>query len=244
MYNQHKDTRYFKNNSHFNVKHTNNSNFSWILASLRRDWYLFTVWLTCHRNLCSNPGLASLAWGSTVIMSSPDGLQYSQADFLARWMPSSTRAGVILHPLPDLAGSLRHTPQFLRPDDSFSSDFAPLPISADSSCLAVDGAARKDVPLNALCSVPPDNSDGELDSLDEMTSKSKDLPLILKLEEVRTASKAVCLLFITHYSSWTSLTVQQTLITAESPYLILWCVLLRHGETNENASAGMFSLAI
>ncbi|XP_045910595.1 centromere protein J isoform X2 [Micropterus dolomieu] len=131
-------------------------------------------------------------------MSSPAGLQYSQAaEFLARWMPSSSRAGVILNPCPDLAGSLRHIPavgsQPLEPDDSFASDFAPLPASADSSCLGVDGFARSpggeragaDRPVNGLSSVAQRNSDGELDSLDEMTSKSQDLSLMMKLEQLR-----------------------------------------------------------
>uniref|UniRef100_A0A3B4Z1W9 Centromere protein J n=1 Tax=Stegastes partitus TaxID=144197 RepID=A0A3B4Z1W9_9TELE len=95
-------------------------------------------------------------------MSSPAELHYSQADFLARWMPSSTRAGVILNPSPDLAGPLRHVSAVgsppLKPDDSFASDFAPLPASADSSCLGVDGFARSlgeeragvDRPVNGL----------------------------------------------------------------------------------------------
>ncbi|XP_033965257.1 centromere protein J isoform X2 [Pseudochaenichthys georgianus] len=128
-------------------------------------------------------------------MSSPAGLHFSQADFVARWMPSSTRAGVILSPCPDLAGSLRHTsamgPSSLEPDDSFASDFAPLPGSADSSCLGVDGFTRSpggvtagtDMPVNDLSSGR--HLDGELDSLDEMASKSQDLPLRRKLEQLR-----------------------------------------------------------
>lgn len=131
-------------------------------------------------------------------MSSPAGSKYSQADFLARWMPSSTRAGVILNPCPDLAGSLRHTSVVtsppLGPDDSFISDFAPLPASTDSSYHGVDGLTRlsegekagTDRPLNGQSSVRPRNSDGELVSLDEMASKSQDLPLMMKLEQVRT----------------------------------------------------------
>ncbi|XP_041806721.1 centromere protein J isoform X2 [Chelmon rostratus] len=130
-------------------------------------------------------------------MSSPAGLQYSQADFLARWMPSSSRAGVILNPCPDLAGSLRHTSVVrsppLEPDDSCASDFAPLPASADSSCLGVDGFAPSpggerpgnERPVSGLSSVPPRNSDGELDSVDEMANKSQDLPLMMKLEQLR-----------------------------------------------------------
>ncbi|XP_071337565.1 centrosomal P4.1-associated protein [Trachinotus anak] len=130
-------------------------------------------------------------------MSSPAGLQYYQAEFLARWMPSSSRAGVILHPSPDLAGSLRHISSVesppLEPDDSFASDFAPLPASADSSCLGVSGFARPpggagtgtDRPVNSLDSAPPKNSNAQLDSLDEMASKSQDLPVMMKLEELR-----------------------------------------------------------
>lgn len=132
-------------------------------------------------------------------MSSPAGLRYSQADFLARWMPSSTRAGVILSPCPDLVGSVRHVSAVgsppLEPDDSFASDFAPLPASADSSCLGVDGFCRSPGgeragtgrPVNGLSSVPARNSDGELDSLDKMEGKSQDLPLVMKLEQVRTS---------------------------------------------------------
>ncbi|XP_070832047.1 centromere protein J [Chaetodon trifascialis] len=130
-------------------------------------------------------------------MSFPAGLEYSQVDFLARWMPSSARAGVILNPCPDLAGSLRHTSVVrspsLEPDDSFASDFAPLPASADSSCLGVDRFARSpggerpgtDRPVNDLSSVPKRNSDGELDSVDEMANKSQDLSLMMKLEQLR-----------------------------------------------------------
>uniref|UniRef100_A0A3Q1F8G8 Centromere protein J n=1 Tax=Acanthochromis polyacanthus TaxID=80966 RepID=A0A3Q1F8G8_9TELE len=130
-------------------------------------------------------------------MSSPAGLHYSQADFLARWMPSSTRAGVILNPSPDLGVPLRHVSAAgsppLKPDDSFASDFAPLPASADSSCLDVDGLAQSlgeeravgDRPVNGLVSVPTTNANGQLDSLDEITRKSQDLPLRMKLEQLR-----------------------------------------------------------
>uniref|UniRef100_A0A3Q3FGH4 Centromere protein J n=1 Tax=Labrus bergylta TaxID=56723 RepID=A0A3Q3FGH4_9LABR len=135
------------------------------------------------------------------IMSSPAGLQHSQADFLARWMPSSTRAGVILNPRPDLSGSMRHIsavgsppPPPLEPDDSFASDFAPLPASADSSCVGVDGSARSaggqrtgaDGPVNGLSPGPQRNTNGESDCLDEMANTSQDLPLRMKLEQVKT----------------------------------------------------------
>ncbi|XP_028249262.1 centromere protein J [Parambassis ranga] len=117
-------------------------------------------------------------------MSSPAGLQYSQDDFLAQWMPSSARAGVILNPLPDLAGS-RHTSAtgspHLEPDDSFVSDFAPLPASADSSCLDVALGGQR----AGSDSVPTRVSEGQLNGLHEMASKSQDLPLRLKLEQLR-----------------------------------------------------------
>lgn len=137
-------------------------------------------------------------------MSSPAGIQFSQADFLARWMPSSTRAGVILDPCAGLAASLRNTPAVgspsLEPDDSFASDFVPLPASVDSSCLDVDGFARSPGgeragtgrPVNDQSSVAPRNSDGELHSLDEMESKLRDLPLAMKLEQVRPIFKSGC----------------------------------------------------
>lgn len=130
-------------------------------------------------------------------MSSPAGLQFSQADFLARWMPSSIRAGVILNPCADLAGSLRHTSavgsQALGSDDSFASDFAPLPASADSSCLGVDGFSRspgrdktvRDQASNRQSSVSPRSSDGESGDLVEAECRSQGLPLMVKLEQVR-----------------------------------------------------------
>ncbi|KAM6954784.1 centrosomal P4.1-associated protein isoform 2-T2 [Lycodopsis pacificus] len=131
-------------------------------------------------------------------MSSPAGLRCSQADFLARWMPtSSARSGVILSP--DLAGSTRHnsavrTPSPETPDEFFASDFAPLPASADSSCcLGVDGCSRSpggekagaDRPVNGPSSVATRTLDGELDSLDEMESASQDVPIMVKLEQLR-----------------------------------------------------------
>ncbi|XP_034430977.1 centromere protein J [Hippoglossus hippoglossus] len=127
-------------------------------------------------------------------MSSPDGLRYSQAEFLTRWLPSSNRAGVIINPSPDLAGSPRLTPVVgsspMKPDDSFASDFAPLAESADSSCLGVDGfglspggeeSTGSDGRGNRLSSVPRRNSSGQVEGLDE----SQDVPLIMRLEELR-----------------------------------------------------------
>ncbi|XP_035507558.2 centromere protein J isoform X2 [Scophthalmus maximus] len=135
-------------------------------------------------------------------MSAPDGLhQYSPAAFLARWMPSSDRAGVILSPPsadPLLAGPLRliaaagSSP--MKPDDSFASDFAPLPASADSSCcIGGDGFARLSPGgggggggETAEADRPVDgHPGGQMDGLDEMASRSQDVPLMMKLEQLR-----------------------------------------------------------
>ncbi|XP_043987763.1 centromere protein J isoform X2 [Gambusia affinis] len=122
-------------------------------------------------------------------MSSPSELQFSSADFLTKWMPSSTRAGVILSPPPELAGSLRNTaaavPAPLHPDDSFVSDFAPLPASTDSSCLGVDGCGEGTRPVSYLRPAPQGISDGHFENLGETTSKTQDLPLMMKLEELK-----------------------------------------------------------
>lgn len=103
---------------------------------------------------------------------------------------------MILSPSPDLAGPLGHTSAVgsspMLPDDSFASDFAPLPASTDSSCLGVDAFRRAaggemTESVNGLNSVPTRIADGQLDTLDEMASKSQDLPLMMKLEQVRTS---------------------------------------------------------
>lgn len=106
---------------------------------------------------------------------------------------------MILSPSLDLAGPLGHTSAVgsspMLPDDSFASDFAPLPASTDSSCLGVDAFRRaaggemteSDRPVNGLNSVPTRIADGQLDTLDEMASKSQDLPLMMKLEQVWTS---------------------------------------------------------
>ncbi|KAF0026790.1 hypothetical protein F2P81_021527 [Scophthalmus maximus] len=116
-------------------------------------------------------------------------------------MPSSDRAGVILSPPsadPLLAGPLRliaaagSSP--MKPDDSFASDFAPLPASADSSCcIGGDGFARLSPGgggggggESAEADRPVDgHPGGQMDGLDEMASRSQDVPLMMKLEQLR-----------------------------------------------------------
>lgn len=46
---------------------------------------------------------------------------------------------------------------------------------------------ESDRPVNGLNSVPTRIADGQLDTLDEMASKSQDLPLMMKLEQVWTS---------------------------------------------------------
>ncbi|XP_012993453.3 centromere protein J isoform X2 [Esox lucius] len=135
-------------------------------------------------------------------MSSPAGLQapQSQTNFLAKWIPSSSRAGVILNPSPDLAESLRHSPIWgsRGVDDSFASQFVPLPVSSSSSCISVsslvhDAYSREECiqqnqqPGDMTVSdrqfgstLPP-----EMDSVAKLVGQSQDLPLMLKLQQLR-----------------------------------------------------------
>lgn len=119
-------------------------------------------------------------------MSSPVGLHFSQADFLARWMPNSSRAGVILAPCTGVSSAPR-LPSAEGPNDSFVSDFAPLPASADSSCVAADGSPRPPAGDTAGSAGPLKgrSTDGELDSLDPMERQKQPPTLTMKLEQVR-----------------------------------------------------------
>ncbi|XP_011487737.1 centromere protein J isoform X3 [Oryzias latipes] len=126
-------------------------------------------------------------------MTSPAGLGFPEPDILARWTPSRTRAGVILHPSPDLAGSLRYVtakgPAPQMPEDSFASDFAPLSASTDSSLIGAEGCERPvrgDVtyrPTNCELSVPTAILQDQFDKLDAMANE--DLPIMMKLEQLR-----------------------------------------------------------
>ncbi|KAK6315160.1 hypothetical protein J4Q44_G00146890 [Coregonus suidteri] len=144
-------------------------------------------------------------------MSSPAGLQaqQSQTNFLARWMPSSSRAGVILNASQDLAESLRHSSVWRSRDvnDSFASQFVPLPVSSSSSCLSVSSLVHYAEPGTELSKQqnqrPGDRTlsdrqfaglhtvsqgltlPGEMDSMEKFVEQSQDLPLMLKLEQLR-----------------------------------------------------------
>lgn len=97
---------------------------------------------------------------------------------------------MILSPSPDLAGTLRHTSAAASdapvPEDSFTSDFAPLPGSVDSSCLGADGGVRLPGGERKAGAVEPlTSADGGLEGLDAMGSKSQQVSPMMKLEQVR-----------------------------------------------------------
>ncbi|XP_024142100.1 centromere protein J isoform X2 [Oryzias melastigma] len=126
-------------------------------------------------------------------MTSPAGFGFPEPDILTRWTPSCTRAGVILHPSPDLAGSLRcvtaKEPGPPMPEDSFASDFAPLSASTDSSLVGADGCDQLilgDVtyrPTNGELSVPTAILKDQFHKLDTMANE--DLPIMMKLDQLR-----------------------------------------------------------
>ncbi|XP_053351807.1 centromere protein J isoform X1 [Clarias gariepinus] len=113
-------------------------------------------------------------------MSSPAG---PQSNFLWRWTASSSRAGVFLTGSPGEAGSVRSSCSSpgveVSLEDSFSAQFAPLPVSRSSSCLSVD----------AICP-----SSSSTDPFSEPTSTKEDMghpaarnpqPLIDRLRELK-----------------------------------------------------------
>ncbi|XP_051938314.1 centromere protein J isoform X2 [Hippocampus zosterae] len=101
-------------------------------------------------------------------MSSPlAGLPHSSSDFLARWMPSSTRAGVILDP-----GCLRYDSTGAAVT-SEPEDFAPIATSVDSSCLDVE----------SLSGAPGRYS--EAGRLEETPNSSQEVSITMKLDQLR-----------------------------------------------------------
>ncbi|XP_045062450.1 centromere protein J isoform X2 [Coregonus clupeaformis] len=124
-------------------------------------------------------------------------------------MPSSSSAGVILNPSLDLAESLRHRSVWGSRvvDDSFASQFVPLPVSSSSSCLSVNSLvhdAESGTELSKQNQRPGDRPlserqfaglqtaasqgltlHGEMDSMEKLVKQSRDLPLILELEQLR-----------------------------------------------------------
>ncbi|KAG7463611.1 hypothetical protein MATL_G00178480 [Megalops atlanticus] len=143
-------------------------------------------------------------------MSSPAGVQTSEMNFLAQWMPCRSRAGVILNPSLGLGSSLRESCSWAPQDadDSFSAQFAPLPVSRSSSCLSVDslapteaGTARKKPEQLSEREIVIDNASprsefgavmqgliGEMDSIEE-TDRQSTGDLMLKLEQLKEWQK-------------------------------------------------------
>ncbi|XP_029567720.1 centromere protein J isoform X2 [Salmo trutta] len=135
-------------------------------------------------------------------MASPAGLQAQQCqtNFLARWMPSSSRAVVILNHSLDLAESLRHSSVWgsRDVDDSFASQFLCLSVNslvhdAESGTeLSKQNQRPGDRPLSErqFAGLQTAASQGltlpgEMDSMEKLVKQSQDLPLILKLEQLR-----------------------------------------------------------
>ncbi|XP_029567722.1 centromere protein J isoform X3 [Salmo trutta] len=138
----------------------------------------------------------------STFMASPAGLQAQQCqtNFLARWMPSSSRAVVILNHSLDLAESLRHSSVWgsRDVDDSFASQFLCLSVNslvhdAESGTeLSKQNQRPGDRPLSErqFAGLQTAASQGltlpgEMDSMEKLVKQSQDLPLILKLEQLR-----------------------------------------------------------
>lgn len=123
------------------------------------------------------------------MMSSPAGLQQGQFHFLSQWMPDSSRAGVILNGSPGEAGSesVRSSGSLVvrDSDDSFSCQFAPLPVSRSSSCTSVDacspGGSGKPLRETELFDA---SLNSEMQSIQDVLRNTRDLPLIAKLDQV------------------------------------------------------------
>ncbi|XP_016147795.1 uncharacterized protein [Sinocyclocheilus grahami] len=125
-----------------------------------------------------------------IMMSSPAGLQQGQFNFLSQRMPDSSRAGVILHGSPGEAGSgsVRSSGSLVvqDPDDSFSCQFAPLPLSLSSSCASVDvcspSGGGKTLRETELFDA---SLNREMQSIQDVLRNTRDLPLIAKLEQLK-----------------------------------------------------------
>ncbi|CAL8240465.1 unnamed protein product [Merluccius merluccius] len=132
-------------------------------------------------------------------MWSPAGL-HSRVDLRAQWMPCSSRAGVILQPAPDVGDSpgrrLVDSPgrrsawgsEPGNPDDSFSSSFAPLPTSANSSYLIggdVSVQSEGWTEPGDVCRRPGPAGLERAGVEEPGNHRPHDLSLIMKLEQLR-----------------------------------------------------------
>ncbi|XP_030642395.1 centromere protein J [Chanos chanos] len=109
----------------------------------------------------------------------------THSSILSSWVPSSSRAGVILNGSPGGTGSVRSSYSSLVEgvDDSFCSQFAPLPASIGSS---VDA----EVPLGSGPSQGASTHaygplNGGTGTVEEILKCTQDLPLVTKLEQLK-----------------------------------------------------------
>ncbi|KAI4883299.1 hypothetical protein NFI96_024400 [Prochilodus magdalenae] len=115
-------------------------------------------------------------------MSSPAEPHLPQSLFLSRWIPSSSRAGVFLSESPGEVSSLRSSCNSVVQedmlDDSFCSQFAPLPVSRSSSLDSV-------MPKVSETDTGTETSSSQHDTVHDILKKAQGLPLIAKLEQLK-----------------------------------------------------------
>uniref|UniRef100_A0A8B9R694 Centrosomal P4.1-associated protein n=1 Tax=Astyanax mexicanus TaxID=7994 RepID=A0A8B9R694_ASTMX len=115
-------------------------------------------------------------------MSSPAGPQPSESRFLSRWMPSSSRAGVFLSGSPGEVSSVQSScsslAQEISMEDSFCSQFAPLPVSCSSSLDSLVPKVSEIDPQRKATSSNPD-------SVQDILTRVQELPLQARLEQLK-----------------------------------------------------------
>ncbi|KAG2456826.1 NPAS2 protein, partial [Polypterus senegalus] len=95
-------------------------------------------------------------------------------NFLARWMPSTSRAGVILNPPFDPLNTNAYQTGWLPEgqNDSFITQFSPLPVSSNSSCISVDSFMDKNI--SSACGEAELSGTGFHNALDALKLPSLD----------------------------------------------------------------------
>ncbi|KAL4609136.1 centromere protein J [Arapaima gigas] len=142
------------------------------------------------------PDVGALSTVGPIMLSSTASAQPLEANFLARWMPTRHRAGVILNPSADLVSSLRDSWVPQEPDDSFVSHFAPLPASSSSSSssISVDSLSPEemgrasqlsDTGSAALLQVSSGARKRELDNIVDLELETNSRPLAEKLQQMK-----------------------------------------------------------
>ncbi|GAA6072554.1 centromere protein J isoform X1, partial [Tachysurus ichikawai] len=102
-------------------------------------------------------------------MASPDG---PQSHLLFRWMASSSQAaGVSVNGSPGEMGSVRSSCMDVSLEDSFSAQFAPLPMSRSSSCTDVDSIC----PSQSSRSQVSTHTSSEVDMTQPAAGKNQEL---------------------------------------------------------------------